>query len=109
MIRTHETEKTEKTDRTDKTERPEKTGDGRGSGDGRGNGDGTNGKSETSASTRFCWAYGGKEGREVFSLETTINGILSEAEIENHISSAIRAMGAVFRHGGRAKWAGRDS
>ena len=103
MIRTDRTDKTDKTEKTEKTEKPEKTGDTRG------NGNGTSGKSETSASTRFCWAYGGKEGREVFSLETTINGILSEAEIENHIRSAIRAMGAVFRHGGRAKWAGRES
>jgi hypothetical protein len=54
------------------------------------------------ASTSFCWTYGGKEGREVFDLETTISGTLNEADIENHIASAIRAMGAVFRHGGRA-------
>jgi hypothetical protein len=58
------------------------------------------------ASTTFCWIYGGKEGRQVFNLETTISGALSEAEIENHIASAIRAMGAVFRHGGRARWSG---
>ena len=64
------------------------------------------GRAGETASTRFCWAYGGKEGREVFSLETTINGSVNEAEIESHIVSAIRAMGAVFRHGGRARWNG---
>ena len=66
---------------------------------------GANGATET-ARTSFCWSYGGKEGREVFNLETTISGTLDEAEIESHITSAIRAMGAVFRHGGRAKWGG---
>jgi hypothetical protein len=55
------------------------------------------------ARTSFWWAYGGKEGREVFVLKTTIRGTPGEAEIESHINSAIRAMGAVFRHGGRAK------
>src|SRR5262245_55233721 len=64
-----------------------------------------NGGQET-AKTSFCWTYGGKEGREVFNLETTISGTLSEADIESHITSALRAMGAVFRHGGRAKWVG---
>jgi hypothetical protein len=59
--------------------------------------------------TSFCWIYGGKEGREVFNLETTISGTLSEAEIDSHIASAIRAMGAVFRLGGRARWTGPTS
>jgi len=56
-----------------------------------------------SARTSFWWTYGGKEGREVFILKTTIHGTPGEGEIEGHINSAIRAMGAVFRHGGRAK------
>jgi hypothetical protein len=60
-------------------------------------------------STSFYWTYGGKEGREVFNLETTISGSLSEAEIGNHIASAIRAMGSVFRHGGHAQRTGPES
>jgi hypothetical protein len=74
-----------------------------------GKSDGSNRNSSSEpASTRFCWIYGGKEGREVFSLETTISGTLSEPEIDSHIVSAIRAMGAVFRHGGRARWNGAE-
>ena len=68
--------------------------------------DNTDDRSENgaqSARTSFWWAYGGKEGREVFILKTTISGTPAEGEIEGHINSAIRAMGAVFRHGGRAK------
>jgi hypothetical protein len=65
--------------------------------------DDRSGNAAQSARTSFWWAYGGKEGREVFILKTTISGTPAEGEIEGHINSAIRAMGAVFRHGGRAK------
>jgi hypothetical protein len=41
------------------------------------------------ASTSFRWTYGGKEGREVFSLETTIAGP-TDAEIENHLPARSR-------------------
>ena len=54
------------------------------------------------ASTSFRWHYGGKEGREVFDLETTIAGNPSEADLEAHVSSVIKAMGSVFRRGGRS-------
>jgi len=67
------------------------------------NTDDRSGNGAQSARTSFWWAYGGKEGREVFILKTTISGTPAEGEIEGHINSAIRAMGAVFRHGGRAK------
>ena len=67
------------------------------------NTDDRSGSAMESARTSFWWAYGGKEGREVFVLKTTIRGTPGEGEIESHINSAIKAMGAVFRHGGRAK------
>jgi len=67
------------------------------------NTDDRSGNGAQSARTSFWWAYGGKEGREVFILKTTISGTPAEGEIEGHINSAIRAMGAVFRQGGRAK------
>src|SRR5262245_13852033 len=54
------------------------------------------------ASTSFRWHYGGKEGREVFELETTIAGNPSEVDLEAHVSSVIKAMGSVFRRGGRS-------
>jgi hypothetical protein len=55
------------------------------------------------ASTSFRWNYGGKEGREVFALETTISGNPTDVELDSHIASAIKAMGSVVHHGGRAR------
>src|SRR5215467_12544592 len=71
--------------------------------------DSDQGQPKGRASTSFRWNYGGKEGREVFVLETRINGNPSEAELESHIASVIKAMGSVFRHGGRARQPALDS
>lgn len=52
------------------------------------------------ASTNFYWTFG---TTEVFSIQTTIRGNPTPAEIDAHLASAIRGMARVTGLGGHAK------
>src|SRR5262245_1723733 len=60
------------------------------------------------ASSNFFYTFGGKEGREVFNVQMTVRGAMSDQQIEAHVASTLKAMAAVVRHGGHAKPVGQQ-
>ena len=62
--------------------------------------------SPDNASTNFYWTYGVDER---FNIQTTIRGIVSDAQIAAHVESAKRAMKYIVGQGGHAKPVGRQS
>src|SRR5262245_55546315 len=61
------------------------------------------------ASSNFFYTYGGKEGREVFNVQMTVRGAMTDQQIEAHVTSTIKAMAAIVRHGGHAKPVGQQA
>lgn len=57
------------------------------------------------ASTNFYWLLG---TTEVFNLQTTIRGNLSDEEISSHMRSAVAAMKQALALGGHAKAVGKN-